>query len=548
MFKRYLIFFLLLLLPLLPVLAQDSTDNTLIRGIPAGPDTLNSVTQNSGADFAVQAYLWPNIYELDPMTGFEVPSLTSWEISEDGLVYTFTIREDVVWSDGTPITAQDVAFTYGAIQSDLVTTRRSLTRFDGIQVIDDKTFQVVLSEPYCGIWEDLRTRIMPAHKFAPDYSDFMTTDFNIAPDIAGGPYILEEFAKDEFIRFRANPSYFKGQPNIDTFIMRILPDADIRVQSLIVGDVDWVIGIRPDDVTTLQQNPDLVSYQTPANSLIFIVLNLADPANPMPALDADGNRVEQPPHPIFGDVRVRQAIAMGWNKDEALVVLGEGTSRIPGTIAPAIPWAFNSELEPWPYDPEAAGALLDEAGWPLNEETGIRECRGCLYAEEGTPLEFLLDMGSGTADPIGLIFQDQLREVGVQVNVQVSESGVFADRAWPQQFDAVVMNYGAPAGEVHVLSHFLLSSSQDDPSRGLNLASYSNPKVDELLEKAQSVPGCSTEERAPYYYELQQIVHDEVAYDMVADAVEITYFSGRVQGVIQGPAGFNDINEWSIAN
>ena len=250
---------------------------------------------------------------------------------------------------------QDVKFTFDAIaQPDVETIRKSfLENISAVNVIDDKTFEIVLTTPDCNIWGNLSTYILPAHKYAADFSDFTSSDFNTKPDISGGPYILDEWSPDEFIRFKANPTYWKGKPAFDTLVMQIIPDPAVMVQGLITGDIDTA-QITADAADQLAGMSNLNVYPVTLNAVVFLALNLGDPANPSSAYDDAGNPVEQAPNPLFGDVRVRQAIAMGWDKDAAITVEGEGTSRLVGTISPAITWAFDDQVQPYAYDPEAA--------------------------------------------------------------------------------------------------------------------------------------------------------------------------------------------------
>src|SRR5690606_5467290 len=124
--------------------------------------------------------------------------------------------------------------------------------------IDDKTFEVALKQVNCGIWSDLDTPLMPSFKFAPDGSDFMTNPFNNAPDVSSGPYILEERVPDDFIRLRANPNYWKGKPQIENVILRIMPDTSAMLQALIAGEVDMNSQLPPIEAENLEGNDNLI--------------------------------------------------------------------------------------------------------------------------------------------------------------------------------------------------------------------------------------------------------------------------------------------------
>ncbi len=533
---------LALLLSVGAAVAQDKSA-TLVEAFPNDIENFNTVTQSLSSSSIAESYLFPTLFDIDTDSGLPKPGLTSWTISDDGLTYTFTIRDDANWSDGTPITSQDVKFTFDAIaQPDVETIRKSfLENISALNVIDDKTFEIVLTDPSCNVWGNLSTMILPAHKYAADFSDFMSSDFNNKPDISGGPYILDEWSPDEFLRFHANPTYWKGTPAFDTLVIQIIPDPAVMTQGLITGDIDYA-QITADAADQLSGESNVSVYPITVNAVTMLILNNADPASPVSAYDDAGNLVEQAPNPFFGDVRVRQAIAMGWDKDAAVTLQGEGTSRLVGTISPAITWAFDNEDKPYAYDPEAAAALLDAAGWTLNAD-GVRE-------KDGVPFEFSLDYipGRFNSDEMAVLIQDQLGQLGIKVNVEGMETGALVtQKAYPQSFDAMILSASWDTPEPQILSNLLLNSHQDVLNGGFNFASYINPEVDNLLAQAGSNVDCSAATRAPIYQQIQKIVHDDVAYDFISDAVNYTAFSSRVGNVVPGNWGFNQIQEWTVA-
>lgn len=531
-----------LLLSVGVVTAQDSP-SSVKQVIDSDIENFNTVTQSLVSSSIAQGLLFPSIYDVDIETGLPVPTgLTSWTVSDDGLVYTFAIRDDANWSDGTPITAQDVKFTFDAIsQPHVETVRKSFVQsISAINIIDDKTFEVVLVAPNCNIWGDLSTLVMPAHKFAADFSDFISSGFNTAPDVSGGPFLFDTWAPDEFVRFTANPDYWKGEPNIDTLVLQVIPDPAVTAQALLAGEVD-IANVSADSLAQLEGASNITIHALKSNSLQYLLLNFTDPDNPMSAYDENGELVEQPPHPLFSDVRVRQAIAMGWDKDSALALKPEGTSRLVGSITPAITWAFNNEITPWAYNPEAAAALLDEAGWVLNG-AGVREKDGVPFA-----FELAYVAGDNNADSIAQLIQDQLGQLGIQVNLLAMEVGaLITERAYPQTFDALILNISWSTPEPQILTNIILNSHQDIVNGGFNFTSYVNPEMDTLLDQAGSSIDCSAEARAPFYYQIQQLSHDQVAYDFISDSVNMVAFSNRVQNVVASNWGLSDINTWAV--
>lgn len=551
--KRVSLVLVLLLLVALPLTVVGQDDTTLvIRGF-GNISTFNPALSASGSD--VQAYgpLFPKPFETDRFTGEPVPGLTTWEISDDGLTYTFHINEDAFWSDGTPITSHDMKFVIEAVQQEAVATdwEGEVALIESVNIIDDKTYEIVMSEVNCAAMYDLGTiRFLPSHKFAADFSDFMDSPFNMNPDVSGGPYILEEWAPDEFQRYRANPTYWRGEPPIPNLVNRLIGEEAVAMQSIQAGEIDYSY-FQGDSFAQIADTSNLQWETFPRLSVNFLALNWADPNSPSSAYDEEGNPIEQAPHPIFSDINVRKAVAMGYNKMDILETLGgaEGGSLVIGAVAPQVAWAINTELDPYPYDPEAAAALLDEAGWVMNEETGIRE-------KDGVPLAFTINYSDILLyfETTAFVVQDQLGDIGFDVTLNKQEWGNYIEETYyGQNFDATPMSNSGGAGGPPDPSEFmsLLDSREDVIGSGNNLTSYVNPEVDALIDQGRNLPGCDREARAEIYREIQRITYEDVAYDWTVNPNVFQTATSRVQGFEPGPTwvfyGYTDfLHEWSL--
>lgn len=507
-------------------------------------------------------FAWSNIFDIDGQTGVPIPGLSSWEVSDDGLTYTFTIREDAMWSDGTPITTADVEFTLNAINSDLVTTTlKSLippAAFNNFTVIDDRTFSITLDAVDCTFLNKFfGLTPVPSKAFAPDFSDVMDNALNTEGGLSSGPYVLTEYVPDEFMRFEANPYYWGGEPKIKNIVVRFMGDPATSNLALQSGEIDY-LRMTAAQFDQLGSADQFNVYTVPNQFITGLLWNHADPENPMAALDADGNPVEQPPHPVLGDVRVRRAIAMGYDKAAILSSIGDENSGMlvnGSAVHPALEaWAYNADQEPWPYDPEAAAALLDEAGWTDQDGNGIRECHGCATAEEGTPLSFEITYSPIYAeyDNVALVVQDQLTALGIEVIVSSIEYGsLITDFLLPQKFDVTVLSFGGFPADPDGLADAIMTRHADNPGSGFNIASYANDRLEELVVAGRSVPGCAPEERAPIYHEIQQITKDDVIYDFAFVTNDYLVVSKRISGFIPAPAGgeggeFWNIEDWTL--
>ncbi|GAB5493096.1 MAG: peptide-binding protein [Phototrophicaceae bacterium] len=554
--KRSIVFFLVLLLVTIPIVGQDD-ETVVIRGF-GNIVTFNPALTNDGASQQAYDLLFPKALEVDSFTGEIIPGLTTFEVSEDGLTYTFTIQEGAIWSDGTPITSADMQFVIEATQQESINTiyEEEVAQIAEFNVIDDRTYSIVLDSINCAALGGFQIiNFQPAHKYAADFSDFETSDFNMNPDISGGSYILEEWAPDEFQRFRANPDYYAGEPNIPFLINRVVGEQALAIQAIQSGELDYTY--FQGDLFEQISNRDGLQFESfPQVSVNFLSLNWVDGTNPQPAYDEDGNAVEQTPHPLFSDIAVRQAVALGWNKLDVLETLGgeDGGTPLVGAVAPAYGWAYNTDVEIYPYDPAAAEALLDGAGWTDADGDGVRECNGCATAEDGTPLAFTIRYSNilQLFETSVLVAQDQLSQIGFDVSLELVEWSNYIPEVYlGQQYDATAMSNSTATDPNTFMT--LLQSSQDIPGAGNNLASYVNPEVDALIEEARAVPGCDPAARAEIYYEIQQITHDDVAYDWTFVPNIFHVANTRIGNFEPGPSwvfyGYTaHVHEWTLDN
>src|SRR5690606_15930919 len=193
---------------------------------------------------------------------------------------------------------------------------------DSVNIIDDKTYEIVLQQPDCAALSALGgVRFLPSHRFAADFSDIESNTLNTNPDISGGPYILEAWEPDAFQSYVANENYFKGAPGIPRLINRVIGEQAVALQSIQAGEIDYTY--FQGDLFQQIQNRDNLQWEIfPQMSVNFLSMNWADPTNPQPAHNEDGSIAEQTPHPIFSDINVRKAVAMGYNKADILATLG----------------------------------------------------------------------------------------------------------------------------------------------------------------------------------------------------------------------------------
>ncbi len=541
--KRIMLVVLLALSLVTMTAASAQSSDTLIWSLAGGDiSTLNRALVTDSNSFAVINSLFSGLYQLNPDTAIPEPDLTSWEVSEDGKTYTFTIRPDANWSDGTPITSKDVKFTYDAILSDQVESphKGSFAAVESVDIIDDKTFNVVLKQVDCTVFGDLtglgNLVPLPSHLYAADFSDFMTNPNNLAPSVVSGPYQFAERSAGEFVRLTANPSYYAGTPKIPNLLYRIIADSTTIPQALETNTIDYAF-MLPDLFAQLADPSAFSVFQYPANIAPFAIMNYQDSENPQNAYDADGNPVELVPNKFFADKRVRQAVAMGYNKLDVALTLGDSAGSVPltGPITPAFYGAYNfSDLPYYEYNPERAAELLEEAGWVDSNGNGVRDKDG-LEFEVDLIYSNILELFPNAA----LIMQDQLGQIGIKINlVQQEWSAYLTNVLLPGKYDLTVVSFGGGA-QVDATAYSLLYSRNIVlGGGGFNLAAYVNPEMDRLLDEGRQVPGCDVAERSRIYREVQRIAMEDVAYDWMVSSPQVHVLNPRVTDAFIGQWGF----------
>jgi peptide/nickel transport system substrate-binding protein len=513
-----------------------------IEASSADASIINPVLSSDNASSDVEVFIFPALLGQDPFSGEVVPTdlAESWETSDDGLTWTFHLRSGVTWSDGDPVDAADFKFTYEAIANDKVeSARKYITdQIAGIETPDPQTVIVTFNEVRCDGLPTLGLGLLPSHLYQADFSDI--DQFNDNPQVSAGPFVFKEWAHDDHVTLERNTGYWKGTPLMDGWIYKTVPDPGARLGQLQSGEID-LIGVQPEQLTSVELDPKLELFKYKDDGYSYIALNLANPDNPQPGQDEDGNLIEQESHPILGDVNMRQAIAYSLDYDSIIskVYLGQGY-RMAANVLPAIEWAYDDTLEPYPYDPDQAQQLLEEAGWVDGDGDGIREKDGQTLS-----LNLVTNAGNTTREDLGVLVQDELKAVGFEINFEAIEFGTMLELMDNQTFDMVIIGWTGIGSDPN--DDAFWHTSQDVPGSGFNFVSYQSAQVNDLLQQGVSVPDCDPEKRAPFYKQIQQIIHDDVPYVFIAGTVSNVGYSSRWQAINPGPWLFyHNIEQYSL--
>ncbi len=525
--------------------AEAQPGGVWTRAITSDASILNPILSSDSTSSSVTAMLVPALIGQDPFTGALVPDGSiseGWTVSEDGLVWTFTLRDDVFWSDGEAVDAEDFKFTYEAIASAAVESPRkpNVEKIASIETPDARTVIVTFTEVKCDGLGDLGLGLLPSHLYADDFSDIMENEMNEAPAVSAGPFVFQSWTRDDNIIVTRNDNYYLGAPYMDGMIYKIIPDPGAQLAALQSGEIS-TMGLQPAQVASVEGDPNINVYNFNDDGYDYIGLNLANPENPMPGRDEEGNLIEQDPHPILSDLNVRKAIAHALDYDAIIeqVYLGQGY-QIASNVLPAVPWAHDDTLEPYAYDAELAIQLLEEAGWVDSDGDGIRE-------KDGNPLTLNLrtNAGNRTRENLGVLAQDQLNAIGFDIQFEAIDFGTLVGQLLGQTYDMVIIGWTGVGADPN--DDGFWSTKFDTPDSGFNFVSYASEEMDALLDAGLNVPGCAEEERAPIYKQIQKMIYDDVPYVFISGGVGNTAYSKDWAGIEPGEWSlYWNVEKWSL--
>ena len=555
-----------------PIAAQEGGQGGIIieGNLSADVATMNPIMSSDTASQRVIGFMFPSFIGADPAAAVLAPAqpnslAESWEISEDGLTYTFTLRQDMTWSDGTPITSADILYSWEAIKAgaeglidvpgSYIIDPTGATGVLDVQAPDDFTVVVTMASPECTSLSYAASIVpAPSHVLPEDVTTLGDSEFNLAPSVTRGPFTFGEFRPGEQVSLVNDPTF----PAVDTvlgyvapegFIYRTVPDATVMVEQFLAGELNTIDGpsvARRQDI----RNSSATVYSYPGNAWDYLAMNLADPNNPQNAFDEAGNPIDQGNHPIFGDVRVRQAIARAIDIESIIdaAVFNEG-ERMTSFLIPAS-WAYADDLAPIPFDPEAAAAMLDEAGWvdADSDPATPRVAQGAEFAEDGTEFVFTLYTNEGNTrrEAIGTLVQDQLAQIGIRVDFQTIDFNTLLDIMDSQTYDSLILGWrnGYPDDPDATQ---LFTPASDVIGSGSDFTSFNNERFNELNTQAKSLAGCDPAERAAIYGEMQQIMQEELPYIWLF-ATNGMYAANSIEGFDPYPSQmYWNIDAWSVS-
>lgn len=492
--------------------------DTLVIGIDAPEEVFNPLYAESAYDKYVTETVFSGLLDVDS-TGMPVESLAEkYSVSDDGLTYKFTLRDGLKFSDGSPLTTEDVAFTYTIACDasydgplDFVNATKlkgskeykegKATTVEGIKIIDDKNIEFTLEEPNADAIYDYTlsatTGILPKAYYGKDYKqgnlDYIKS-FHKTP-LGSGQYKLVKTLAGQEIDLVANENFYLGTPKIQNIIYKVTTE-ETRMQMLQSGQIDMdMVTVNEDNVTALKDAKFIDLHIFPTNGYGYIGLNFKDPK--------------------FQDQKVRQALAYGLNRKEVVdAVYSGGFADVINVPQSKVSWSYYKGDNDYAYDKDKAIELLEEAGWKVGSD-GIRE-------KDGVKLE--IKFTASTPNPVNEalipVAQANYKEIGIKFEAEQMDFNAVREKVTNGSAEMFFMAWGlTPA--VDNTGVFGTDGAQ-------NKTAYSNAKVDELL--AKGLKENDIEKRKEIYKELYQVINEDLPYIFLYQRKDMWAVNARVKG------------------
>jgi len=462
----------------------------------------------------------PNYAEGPPT--FEPRLAKSWELSEDRSVLTFHLRHDVVWSDGVPVTAEDVRWTW-EVQTDpdfawaFAYVKEFIT---DVEVVDEHTVAFHFSKGYANqVLDAIMGVTLPKHA----WSRLPVTEWRENVEwfrenlVVDGPFTLESWEPQQRFVLRRNERYYEpDKPRAERIVFRVVPDRANQLAMLRSGEAHMIDWARPDDAASIEADPELELLSYIPRTFQGIVWNVKNP--------------------LFASKKVRQALTLAIDRQVIVDSPNYGYAEIGVSPYTSNLWVRNHELKPWPYDPARAQALLAEEGWIDADGDGVLD-------KDGKPFRFeiLTGLGNELRQDALTIVQEQLRQVGIVAEQQVVEFNTMLSRELQHDFEASFVGLSIPTNlDLYYFFH------TEAANGSYNFGSFSNPEVDKLIETIQGEVDLLAAK--PLFDALQALLHEEVPLTFLYESQRLIPIRKELRGVQPNALNtFFGLQDWELA-
>ncbi|HDR7385677.1 TPA: ABC transporter substrate-binding protein [Bacillus toyonensis] len=498
-----------------PDKAKNRKD-TLVVGISKPGGVFLPYFQQNGWDGNVTSVIFASLVSTDKQ-GKPIPELAEkWDVSSDQLTYTFHLRKDLKFSDGSPLTADDVAFTLTllhdkayegeidisqyAVKGGKEYKEGKATSIEGIQVVDPQTIKITTEKVNSQAIFVLGGTVLSKAYYGKDYKQNTSLDYLkelYGKPIAAGPYKFEKYIPGQEVRFVANENYYAGKPKIPNFIYKIT-SGDTKLQLFQTGEVDYTGLGTGDEILEQAKGLEFANIQIEtAASFSYIYMN--------------NNK------PYLKDKKVRQALIYGLDRKKYVDTALKGYGKVANVPIHPTSWAYTEEgVNKYEYDKEKAKKLLDEAGWKVGSD-GVREKDG-----QKLKLSYFGPSSAKDSDLLIPIAKENYKEIGVEFNPEFMDFNTMLSKVNKGDYDLASVSTPITSDPSETAGEYL--SGVNDKSLG-----YKNAKVDELIKKG--IETVDIEKRKPIYKELYKELSDDPPVILLNYRRTITGYNGNIKGI-----------------
>jgi peptide/nickel transport system substrate-binding protein len=502
-----------------PQPAAPASGGVIVVGLQAEPVTLDAQQMSDYNSTRAGRNIFDALLHFkDESTEVEPALAESWTISDDGLIYTFKLRQGVKFHDGTDFNADAVVFSYERQidpnhpfhdTGEFAYADFTFGMVDKIEKVDDFTVRITLKEPFAPFLANMAMH--SATIVSPAAVEKYGRDFSKNP-VGTGPFKFTSWTPGVEIVLEKNADYWGGAPKVDKVIYRPIIDDQARMNELEAGGVDFIVNIPPDDLARLKADERFTTVEQAGMHTWYIVFNC-----------------QMPP---FDNVKVRQAA--NYAVDRSAIV--DGILQKSGTLAtgplPPVLWSYTKDVTSYEFNTEKARQLLSEAGYP-----------------NGLSVKFWVpSSGSGMQQPVamGQAIQADLKKAGIDATIETFEWGTYLDKTivedastLPEMFE---MSWIGDNGDPDNFLYILLSGDQY-PSNGFNLGHCQDTKVDEILRQARTT--LDQAKRTELYIQAQKMLVDDAFWLPVDHETQIVIMKKNITGFKLHPTGdfrFKDVS------
>lgn len=472
-----------------------ATPQELNWALGVDPDGLDPHMTTAASTFQISNNIYDTLVKVTPEGEF-VPGLAKdWELSEDGLTITFYLEEEVVFHDGSSFEAADVVYSFERLQGDTSARSADYASLTDFSVADDYTIEFSA--------DSLDVNLLA--KFAYPWAAIVPEDAGESlrnEPIGTGAYVLENWVPQQELTLSLNEDYWGEAGKVDTVNFLSMPDTTSQITSMLAGDLD-VIGITGDLVAQFEGQDGFEITETPSNALQLMAFNTE--------------------HEALSDVRVRQALTMAVDKDALIETVWYGYGNKIGSHYPPILKGYVDHSDALSYDPDAALALLEEAGYPNGE---------------GIELDMYLPSAYPEYVSAGQVIADYLTTIGVTVNIQNVEWAVWlSDIYTGRNYDLTVTGHTGRLDPYTLLARY----NSESPENYMN---YENDQVNELLANVQVEQDEAA--RDAIYGEIQAILAEEVPGFYIQSPIGLRVTTDSVSGIQTYPIDIIELKDISV--